>query len=64
MQKPLSYAIVGGIIGAVVFLAGLHLVKEFAEMILRMDPVNVGIVGAFIGACVGLGGLFWLRSNQ
>lgn len=64
MQKPLLYAIVGGIIGAVVFIAGLHLVKEFAEMILRMDPVNVGIVGAFIGACAGVGGFFWLRSNQ
>ena len=60
-QEYFPYAIIGAVIGAVVFVLGLHLVKEFAEIILRINPIHAGVVGAFIGLC--LGSLLWFREK-
>ena len=49
-RESLILAAIGAIVGAIVFAAGLHLVKEFAEIILRINPWHAGAVGAILGA--------------
>ena len=49
----LVHALIGAVIVAILSVAGLLLMKELAEMILRMSFVNVSVIGALIGVIAG-----------
>lgn len=62
IREPLIAVAIGAIVGAIVFVAGLLVVKELAEVILRINPWHAGVVGAAVGALALL--LLWLWDIQ
>ena len=64
IRESLILAAIGAIVGAIVVAAGLHLVKEFAEMILRINPWHAAAVGAILGAIALFSLSLWNSRRQ
>ena len=63
VPEPLILAAIGAFVGALLLAGGLLLLKEFAEMILRINPWHAGVAGAILGA-LALPILSWWNNQR